>query len=132
MWVASMPCGLPADETIPLGALRHLQRRARQERLPHGPGPPLRPAHADHLGHPLQLVAAGAGQRRVLRAHPQLPPPQLPAAVALRRLAGGVRELRAGPQARAAAAGRRHLRACRTPPRCAWGAWATRATRRRR
>ena len=58
LWVSSMPCGLPADETIPIGALRLVERRPRQERLPDGPGASLRPPHADHLGHPLQLVDA--------------------------------------------------------------------------
>ena len=42
-------------------ALRHLQRRPREDRLPHGPVVPLRPAHADHLRHPLQLLGAGIG-----------------------------------------------------------------------
>ncbi len=43
------------------GPLWRLQRIGpRQERVPHGPGPPLWPAHADHFGHPLQLVAAQA------------------------------------------------------------------------
>ena len=37
LWVGSMPCGLPTDETIPIGALRLVQRRPREERLPHGP-----------------------------------------------------------------------------------------------
>ena len=33
----SMPCGLPTDETIPIGRYGTLQRRPRQERVPHGP-----------------------------------------------------------------------------------------------
>ncbi len=81
LWVGSMPCGLPTDETIPLGRYGSQQCGPRQERLPHGPGPPLWPAHADHLRHPLQLVAAGAGQRPALCADPQFPPPCLCAAV---------------------------------------------------
>ena len=95
---ASMPCGLPTDETIPIGRYGTLERRPREERLPHGPGPPLRPAHADDLGHPLQLVAARRDERRVLRADPQLPAPLVPAAVPVRRLAGGVLELRRRPR----------------------------------
>ena len=58
LWGGSMPCRLPADDKIPIGQLRHVQRRPRQERLPHGPVASLRPAHADDLRHPLQLVAA--------------------------------------------------------------------------
>ena len=60
LWVSSMPCNLPADENIPDRPLRLVERGPRQERVPHGPGAPLRPAHADHLRHPLQLVAARA------------------------------------------------------------------------
>ncbi len=78
-------------------ALRLVQRRPRQERLSHGPGPPLRPAHADDFGHPLQLVAAGAVERRIVRADPQLPSPGLPAAVPVRRVA--CRCVRASSQA---------------------------------
>ena len=81
--------------------LRHVQRRPREERLPHGPLAPLRPAHADDLRHPLQLVDAGRHQRGLLRADPQLPAPFVPVAVSLRRVAGGVLDLRRRPRARA-------------------------------
>ena len=64
LWVSSMPCTAAGRRDDPDRPLRLVQRRPRQERLPHGPGAPLRPAHADHLGHPLQLVAAGRRQRR--------------------------------------------------------------------
>ena len=60
LWCASMPCRLPADEAIPIGRYGTLQRRPRQERLPDGSFASLRPAHADDLRHPLQLLAAGA------------------------------------------------------------------------
>ena len=60
---ASMPCSLPADDEIPIGRYGTLQRRPREERVPHGPRASLRPAHADDLGHPLQLVAAGRHER---------------------------------------------------------------------
>ena len=113
-------------------ALRHVERGPRQERLPHGPVAPLRAAHADDLGHPLQLVAAAAGQRAVLRADPQLPPPCLPAALPVRRLAGGVRKLCRGPAAPAAARSASTPCTCRTAPRCAWAGSATRARRRLR
>ena len=73
----------------------------------------------------------GVHERAVLRADPQLPPPRVPAAVPVRRLAGAcARASSTGRAARAAAAGRGHACTCRTPPRCAWGGWATRATRR--
>ena len=129
---ASMPCGLPTDETIPIGRYGSSNVGPRQERLPHGPGPPLRPAHADDLGHPLQLVAARRLERRVFRADPQLPPPRVPAAVPVRRLAGRLFELRRRPPARAAGARPRTPCTCRMARRCAWGGWATRATRRPR
>jgi gamma-glutamylcysteine synthetase len=58
MWAGSMPCRLPADDEIPIGALRHLQRRPGEDDLPHGAVASLRPAHADDFRHPLQLVAA--------------------------------------------------------------------------
>ena len=74
--------------------VRQLQHRPRQDRVPHRPLQPLRPAHAGDQRHPLQLVAAGPGQRRVLRAHPQLPAPRLAALLPVRRLARGVPELR--------------------------------------
>jgi hypothetical protein len=70
---AASCCGRPAcpaacPRTRPFRwPLRQLQCGPRQERVPHGPGPPLRPAHADHLGHPLQLVAARREQRAVFR-----------------------------------------------------------------
>ena len=104
LWAASMPCNLPADDAIPIGRYGTLEHRAREDRVPHGLVVPLRPAHADHLRHPLQLLAAGHRQRRLLRADPQFPPPVVAAAVSLRRLARGVHELRRGPRARAAGA----------------------------
>src|SRR5262249_36219184 len=68
--------------------LRQLQCRTHQERLSHGAFPPLRPSHADDLGHSLQLFAAGATvERRILRAHPQFQKALLAAAVPLRRVA---------------------------------------------
>ena len=127
------PAACRADDDDPDRPLRHVQRRPRQERLPHGPWPPLRPAHADDLGHPLQLVAARRVDNdeyfaliRNFRRH------SLAAAVSVRRLAGGVLDLRRRPRARAAAADAATRCTCRTAPRCAWAASATRATRSRR
>ena len=45
----------------PARALRPLERRQAQDRVPDGPVAALRPADADDLGHPLQLFAAGGG-----------------------------------------------------------------------
>ena len=90
--------------------LRQLEHRPRQERLPHRAGPPLRAAHADDLGHPLQLVDARPVERRLLRPDPQLQAPGLPADVSLRCIAGGVLELRGRPAARPAEPVRQHAR----------------------
>ena len=65
-------------------------------------------------------------------ADPQLPPPLLPAAVPVRRLAGGVFELRRRARSTSCSAAAATRCTCRTAPRCAWGGWATRATRRPR
>ena len=89
-------------------ALRHFERRPREDRVPHRPVAPLRPAHADDLRHPLQLLAARRRQRRLLRADPQFPPPVVAAALSLRRLARGLHQLRRGPRARAEGAFARH------------------------
>jgi hypothetical protein len=67
--------------------LRLVERRPRQERLPPGPGAPLRPAHADDFGHPLQLVDAGHRRPGLLRPDTQLPPSLLPVAAAVRCVA---------------------------------------------
>src|SRR5574341_946255 len=85
--------------------LRLVQRGPRQDRVPQRPRVALRPAHADHLRHTLQLVAAGPRERRVFRADPQFPPQRLAAVLPVRRLARGVPELRR--RARAFPAGAR-------------------------
>jgi hypothetical protein len=55
----SAACLAPADgRDHPHRPLRAVQRGPRQERVPHGPGASLWPAHADHQRHPLQLVDA--------------------------------------------------------------------------
>ena len=64
---AVQPAGRRGDSAR---ALRHVQRRAGENRLPHGPFVPLRPAHADHLGHSLQLLDCRDRERRLLRADP--------------------------------------------------------------
>ena len=83
-------------------ALRLVERGPREECVSHGAGPPLRPAHADDLGHPLQLVDARHHDRRILRADPQLQARVVPSAVPVRRLAGLVFELRRRARARVA------------------------------
>ena len=90
--------------------LRELQRRPREERVPHGPLASVRQADADDLGHPLQLfVARSTLERRLLRVDSQLPAQFVAAALPVRRVAGGLRELRRGPRARAPAALGRHV-----------------------
>src|SRR5205807_4958307 len=89
--------------------LRQLQRRSREERVPHGPVASLRTAHANDLWHPLQLFDAGAAlQRSLFRADPQLSASLLAAALSLWRIARGVLDLRRRPRARPRAAERRH------------------------
>ena len=87
LWASSMPCGLPTDETIPLarygssniGRAKSVYRMG----LRHRYGRRMR----DHLGHSLQLVAAGSVEYRLLRADPQLPPSRFLADDAVRRFA---------------------------------------------
>ena len=79
LWVSSMPCGLPTDETIPI-------------------------ARFGDFGHSLQLVAARRDQRAVLCGDSQLSPPGVFAALSVWRLACGVFQLCGRPPARAAVA----------------------------
>jgi glutamate--cysteine ligase len=129
LWVSSMPCNLPADENIPDRPLWLVERGPRQERVPHGLGAPLRPAHADHLRHPLQLVAArGSSEQyfaliRNFRRHAfccctcsALRPPSVPAS--WRAASMSCKRWRTAPCT------------CRTELPCAWAPWATRARRR--
>ena len=84
-----------ADDADPDRPLRHLQRRPREDRLPHGPRAPLRPAHADDLGHPLQLLAARhRSNEEYFALIRNFRRTVVAAALSLRRLARGVRELR--------------------------------------
>ena len=104
LWVSSMPCGLPTDETIPLGRYgsSNVGRAKSVYRmgLGHRYGRRMQTISGIHYNWSLP----GVTQRAVLRADPQLPPPRLLAAVPVRRLAGGVLDLRRRPPARAAAA----------------------------
>ena len=126
----SMPCNLPADENIPIGRYgsSNVGRAKSVYRmgLAHRYGRRMQTISGIHYNWSLPGVSSDA----VLRADPQLPPPRLPAAVPVRRLAGGVLELRRRPRARAADAARRHHVHAATARRCAWAAWATRARRR--
>ena len=58
LWCASMPCSLPADDAIPIGryGTSNVGRAKSIYRM--GLVASLRPAHADDLRHPLQLLAA--------------------------------------------------------------------------
>jgi hypothetical protein len=76
LWVGSMPCGLPADETIPIGVLRHQPTWRAPRACTAWAWATATAGACRRSRHPLQLVAAGAGRRRLLRADPQLPPPR--------------------------------------------------------
>jgi hypothetical protein len=133
MWVASMPCGLPADENIPIGTYgtSNVARAKSVYRmgLGHRYGRRMQTISGIHYNWSLP----GSEQRRVLRPDPQLPAPFVPAAAAVRRQPGDLQELRRRPRARTESPGHQwHACTCRTPPRCAWAGWATRATRRPR
>jgi glutamate--cysteine ligase len=61
LWCASMPCGLPGDDAIPIGQYGTSNIGRAKSVYRAGLGLPLRPAHADDLGHPLQLLASRRG-----------------------------------------------------------------------
>ena len=104
-------------------AIRQLQHRTDEERLPHGTRPALRPGHAGDLGGALQLLVpgpllagaapglAGADERTavrrrgVFRAAAELPPPRVADPVPVRRLAGAVQDVLQGPGRNAVPAG---------------------------
>ena len=94
---SSMPCGLPADETIPIGryGTSNVGRAKSVYRmgLGHRYGRRMQTISGIHYNWSLPGVSSEA----VLRADPQLPAPCLPAAVPVRRLAGAVLELRRRP-----------------------------------
>src|SRR5690606_28222243 len=132
-------------------SIRHLQRGPRQDGLSDRPGSSLRKPDADHLGPALQLLAADVGvagaadegrpsrqrpgppQRELLRAHPELPPRLLAAALSVRGIPRGLPLLRRGPRPPAPAARRTQLLPAprdiaadgpaRLPERCAVEPW---------
>ncbi len=122
-----------AGRRDPDRALRKLQRRAREDRVPHGPRASLRPAHADHLGHPLQLVAARRARTRSTSRWCAISGATrgcCSTSSALRRRCA--RASSPAIRSTACSASRPARCTCPMPPRCAWGASATRATRRPR
>ncbi len=135
LWVSSMPCGLPTDETIPLarygssnvGRAKSVYRMG----LGHRYGRRMQTISGIHYNWSMP----GVGSEQYFALIRNFPPPCLCAAVPVWRLARAVPLLCAQGR-RACACSRWATRArpctCRTPPRCAWGAWATRATRRPR
>ena len=94
LWVSSMPCNLPADETIPIGRYgsSNVGRAKSVYRmgLAHRYGRRMQTISGIHYNWSLPERV----QRAVLRADPQLPPPCVPAAVPVRRFAGRLLELR--------------------------------------
>ena len=99
LWVASMPCGLPADETIPIGhyGTSNVGRAKSVYRM----------GLAHRYGRRMQTISGihynwsmpGARHRTVLRADPQFPAPRFPADLPVRRVAGRVLEFRRRPTA---------------------------------
>ena len=127
----SMPCNLPADENIPIGRYGSSNVGPRQERVPHGPGATAtagacRPSRASTTTG--RCPACRSEQYfaliRNFRRHAFLLLYLFGASPAV------CSQLRRRPPARAAAARPTARCTCRTAPRCAWGGWATRATRR--
>ena len=90
LWVASMPCGLPPDETIPIGryGTSNVGRAKSVYRmgLGHRYGRRMQTISGIHYNWSMP----GIDNERVLRADPQFPPPFVPAAVPVRRVAGGL------------------------------------------
>ena len=133
LWCCQHAVPPAADDAIPIGRYGNSNvgraKTVYRTGLAHRYGRRMQTISGIHYNFSLPGTHVG---RRVLRADPQLPPPLLAAALPVRRLARGVRELRRRPRPRAAAAARRARCTCRTRRRCAWAASATRATRRPR
>jgi glutamate--cysteine ligase len=98
LWVSSMPCGLPADETIPIGRYgsSNVGRAKSVYRmgLAHRYGRRMQTISGIHYNWSLP----GVSSEQYFGADPQLPPPRLPAAVPVRRLAGACSSFVAGRQ----------------------------------
>ena len=61
LWCTSMPCGLPADDDIPIGRYGRSNLGRAKTVYRERPGASLRQAHADHFRRALQLLHAGGG-----------------------------------------------------------------------
>jgi len=92
LWVSSMPCGLPTDETIPIGRYgsSNVGRAKSVYRmgLSHRYGRRMQTISGIHYNWSLP----GVTKRRVLRIDPQLPAPLVSAALFVRRVASLVFE----------------------------------------
>jgi glutamate--cysteine ligase len=132
LWVSSMPCGLPTDETIPLarygssnvGRAKSVYRMG----LGHRYGRRMQTISGIHYN--WSLPGRDSEQYfsliRNFRRHAFVLLYLFGASPALCPCFVEGREHRLQPLGAAAPC------TCRTPPRCAWGAWATRAMRRPR
>ena len=137
LWATSMPSIIDGDASIPDRAVRQVEHRPHENRVPRRLGRALRPRHAGHLRRALQLlvprahVGRVAGHRAVAHARPgfhlgplfppaaQLPPPRLDRALSVRRVAGGLQFVPARPQRHAATPLEATPRTSRMPPPCA-------------
>ena len=128
LWVSSMPCGLPTDETIPLGRYgsSNVGRAKSVYRmgLGHRYGRRMQTISGIHYNWSLPGITTEAyfGLIRNFRRHSFCcsicSAPRRPC-------------VRASSRAASTSCSRWPTAApctCRTAPRCAWGAWATRAT----
>ncbi len=142
---ATKCCGRPAcparshgDDEHPARAVRHLQCRADEDRLPPRPRHALRAHHAGHLGRAFQLLvsrrscgtrsqhvnesklaAAGLRVRAIFRRAAQLPALRLAGPVSVRHLARRVEELLRRTRDRPARRSTPTPSTSRTAPRCA-------------
>ena len=130
LWVASMPCGLPADETIPIGSYgtSNVGRAKSVYRmgLAHRYGRRMQTISGIHYNWSMPGLDTDGyfGLIRNFRRH----------AFLLIYLFGASPAVGSSFVADARTTCSRSTTtpwACRTPPRCAWVAWVTRAMRRR-
>ena len=130
LWVSSMPCNLPADENIPIGRYgsSNVGRAKSVYRmgLAHRYGRRMQTISGIHYNWSLPGVSSEQyfALIRNFRRHAFLLLYLFGASPAV------CSELRRRPPARIADARRQARCTCRMALRCAWGGWATRATRR--
>lgn len=133
LWASSMPCGLPTDETIPIGRYgsSNVGRAKSVYRMGLGHRYGRRMQTISGIHYNWSLPGVGSDDYfaliRNFRRH----------AFVLLFLFGASPALcpcfvQGATTGCCRWATRRRPCTCRMPPRCAWGAWATRATRRPR